>query len=837
VPGSRVRRIYLFAATVAVAAAAATWWRTTADAPAPVMHLSMLFFVVAFAGCELLPIHIEHRRETLTLSLSTVPLIVGLYTLAPIPLIAARVLGSIIAMAVRRVPPFKAAVNVAGFWMECVVAITVFAVLHTHGYGPATWLAAFLAALAADVSQSIVLAVAITIFLGRREPGLLRSQLLGTAAVAVDTCVALVTVTLLVAAPAAALLFSVIVVMVLLSYRVHSALRDRMGELENLYQLTKRMTAARSVDEVVGGLLADVGELMHAERAYLYVDGSDGNLMQIALGGDGSTIETTTLAVDSDAAMLHDLAQVSDGATVVTGADAPGALRALGVQQAMITALTLDGETRGSLVVADRSGTLRPFGKADRRSFLTVANHVALAVESSRIIDDLRRHVSENEHLAMHDALTGLPNRRMFQRHVETALSADPRVGVLLIDLDRFKEVNDTLGHSAGDTVLIEVAERLRAVLGAADIASRFGGDEFAVVLPGVEGTDAAVAIATAITRVVSQPVTIDHVVVEVGASIGVAVGPDHGSDVAELMNRADAAMYVAKGDHSGVELYRSEYLAASDGGANRDHKSRRRLGLVADMQRAVENGELDLVFQPQVNLASGRPVGAEALVRWDHPIEGAVRPDEFIAIAEAMGLIGTITDQVLGRALAAAAAASWREMDLRVSVNLSSHNLGQANLAADVEAHLQRAGVRPAGLCLELSESAMMSGSKLALNTMRELAEIGVAMSIDNFGTGEASLAYLKDLPADEVKIDKTFVTSMGSQRGNPAFIRSIIYLAKALDLSVVAEGVETEMAAVRLAELGCETAQGYYFARPLTTESFGEWLVSHRAAFVLTP
>ena len=210
--------------------------------------------------------------------------------------------------------------------------------------------------------------------------------------------------------------------MVLLSYRVHSALRDRLGELENLYRLTKRMTGARSVDEVVGGLLADVGELMHAERAFLYIDGSEGNLLRIALGADGTTIETTAVEIDSEVSTLHDMAHASDGATVVTPADAPGALRALGVHQAMITALALDGDMRGSLVVADRSGTVRPFGKPDRRPFLTVANHVAMAVESSRLVDDLRRHVAENEHLAMHDPLTGLPNRRLYQVHVEAAL-------------------------------------------------------------------------------------------------------------------------------------------------------------------------------------------------------------------------------------------------------------------------------------------------------------------------------------------------------------------------------------------------------------------------------
>jgi diguanylate cyclase (GGDEF)-like protein len=702
----------------------------------------------------------------------------------------------------------------------------VFAAFHPHGYGPSTWLAAVAAALAADACQAVVLACAITIFLGRPEPGLFGSQLLVTAAVAVDTCVALVAVTLLVAEPAAALLFSVIVVMVLLSYRVHTALRERLGELENLYRLTKRMTGARSVDEVVGGLLADVAELMHADRAFLYIDGSDNELLQIALGADGATIETTTLPSGSAVAVLHDLAHVSDGATLVTAVTAPGALQALGVHEAMITALGLDGEMRGTLVVADRSGTLRPFGKADRRPFLTVANHVAVAVENSRIVDDLRRHVATNEHLAMHDALTGLPNRRLFQHHVESALLADPRVGVLLLDLNRFKEVNDTLGHGAGDQVLIEVAVRLRGVVRAVDTVARFGGDEFAVLLPGVDGPDAAVVVANAIRHAVSQPMSIDQVTVDVGASIGVSVGPEHGSDVGELMRRADAAMYVAKGDHSGVELFRPEYLAAADEGANADNASDRRLRLVGDMRRAVENGELSLVFQPQVNLASGRPVGAEALVRWHHPVEGDVKPDEFIAIAEAMGLIGTLTDHVLGRALAAATEKSWRELDLRVSVNISPKSLLQVNFASEVEAHLLHAGVRPARLCLELTESAMMWDSEQALNTMRELAELGVTLSIDNFGAGDASLAHLKDLPAHEVKIDKSFVSSMSSRGGNPAFIRSIIYLAKALDLSVVAEGVETDVSARRLAELGCETAQGYYFARPLTKDAFDDWL-----------
>jgi diguanylate cyclase (GGDEF)-like protein len=825
VAGSPVRRVYFYAGAVAVFAATATVWRTHAWAPTPVLHVSMWFFVLAFAACELVPIHVEHRRETLTLSLSTVPLILGLYTVAPHQLILAQVLGSTAAMIIRRLPRFKASVNVAGFWLESVVAITVFASFRPHGYGPSTWLAAFVAALAADAIQSLVLAGAITIFLGRREPGLLRSQLLGTVAVAVDTCAALVAITLLVAAPAAAALFGVIVVMVLLSYRVHSALRDRHGELDRLHRLTKRMTGTRSVDEIVGVLLADVRELMHADRAFLFLEAGDDELLQITLGADEATIERATLTTDGAAAFLHDLAQRSDGACIVSGEQAPYALAALGVEQAVLTALALDGDRRATLVVADRSGTLRAFGNADRRPFLTVANHVAMALENSRLVDDLRRHAAENEHLAMHDALTGLPNRLSFQRQVEAALIGGARVGVLLLDLDRFKEVNDTLGHDAGDEVLIEVASRLRGVLRAGDTIARFGGDEFAVLMPDIGGPDAAVATAHSITHALSRGVTTNQLTVDVGVSIGVAVGPEHGADVGTLLRRADVAMYVAKGDQSGVELYRTE----------RDSNSKRRLGLVGDLRRAIENDELNVVFQPQVDLATGRPVGAEALLRWNHPVEGPVNPDEFIAIAEAMGLIGTVTDQVLGRALAEAASSRWRDRDLRLSVNISARNLVQVNFASDVERHLHRAGLRPEALCLELTESTIMSDTRRALNTMRELAELGVGLSIDDFGTGHSSLAYLKDLPVDEVKIDKSFVLSMGEKRNDPAIVRSIIYLADALDLSVVAEGVETEALARQLAALGCGTAQGYHFGRPLTADSFAEWLLAHGRAHIL--
>ncbi|MDQ1424204.1 MAG: hypothetical protein QOD72_1702, partial [Acidimicrobiaceae bacterium] len=725
--------MYFFAIAVAACAAAATVWRMHAWAPAPILHASMWLFVLAFAGCELVPIHVEHRRETLTLSLSTVPLILGLYTVAPHQLILARVLGSIVAMVIRRLPRFKASVNVAGFWLESVVATTVFAAFQPHGYGPATWFAAFVAALAADASQSLVLASAITIFLGRREPGLLRSQLLGTAAVAVDTSVALVAITLLVAVPAAALLFGVIVAMVLLSYRVHSALRDRHGELERLHDLTKRMTGTRSVDEVVGALLGDVRELMHADRAFLYLEGGGSELLQISLAADQATVERATLATDGAAAFLHHLAQESDGACIVSLEQAPDALAALGVEQAIGTALALDGDWRATLVVADRSGTLRLFGKADRRPFLTVANHVAMALENSRLVDDLRHHATENEHLAMHDALTGLPNRLSFQRHVEDALTEGARIGVLLLDIDRFKEVNDTLGHDAGDEVLIEVASRLRGVLRAGDTIARLGGDEFAVLLPDIGGPDAAVATAHSIALALSHGVTTNQLSVDVAASIGVAVGPEHGTDVGTLLRRADVAMYVAKKDQSGVELYQ----------LGRDNNTKRRLGLVADLRRAVENDALDVVFQPQVDLLSGRPVGAEALLRWNHPVAGSVKPDEFIAIAEATGIIGAVTDLVLGRALAQAADTRWRDMDLRVSVNISARNLVQANFVSDVEGHLRRAGVPAAALCLELTESTIMSDTRRALNTMRELAELGVGLSIDDFGTGHSSLAY----------------------------------------------------------------------------------------------
>ena len=429
-------------------------------------------------------------------------------------------------------------------------------------------------------------------------------------------------------------------------------------------------------------------------------------------------------------------------------------------------------------------------------------------------------------HQALHDALTGLPNRTLLYERTERSIAAAARaeslVALLLIDLDRFKEVNDTLGHDHGDELLEEVAERLGEGLRRGDTLARLGGDEFAVLLGEVPDRATAAEVAGRLLDVLRRPFALRGVAVELEASIGVALCPDHGTDVNTLVQRADVAMYDAKRARSGVATYSPEH----------DPYSADRLGLLAELRRALEHDELVLHFQPKVALRDGSVVGVEALVRWRHPTRGLLSPSDFVPLAERTGAVADLTRWVL--AAAARQAREWRDggTPLPVAVNLAAANVVDVALPEVVSGLLRRHGLPGELLECEISEHTAMGDPVRALDVLARLRALGVRLSLDDFGTGHSSLAYLKRLPLDAVKIDRSFVAGMVADEDDAVIVRSTIDLARNLRLAVVAEGVEDQATLDDLGALHCDVAQGFHLSPPLPVEQLEGWLAARRRA-----
>jgi diguanylate cyclase len=421
---------------------------------------------------------------------------------------------------------------------------------------------------------------------------------------------------------------------------------------------------------------------------------------------------------------------------------------------------------------------------------------------------------------ATHDALTGLPNRTFLQKRLEeeaqNARESNIPAALLLLDLDRFKEVNDTLGHTVGDLLLQKIGHRLQDHLRSTDLIARLGGDEFAIVLP---ATDAGGAIQTARTLVgvLDMPILVDGHAFSIGGSIGIALIPDHGFDVTTLLRCADVAMYVAKRSQSGHAEYSLKI----------DQHSPYKLALMSELRQAIADERLLIYYQPKVSFSIGRMVGVEALVRWPHPVHGLILPEEFIPMAERTGLIGPLTRWVLERAVHQCR--DWEQdgLHMNVAVNLSTHTLYDPKLLTTVTDLLQAYEVAPSQLTLEITESMLMEEPERAHVVLADLRTIGVSIAIDDFGTGYSSLSYLKRLPIDEVKIDKAFVHGLGidADPADAAIVQAVVAMAHPLQCEVVAEGVESAEAWTFLQELGCDLAQGYYCSRPLPALELEQW------------
>ncbi len=425
-------------------------------------------------------------------------------------------------------------------------------------------------------------------------------------------------------------------------------------------------------------------------------------------------------------------------------------------------------------------------------------------------------------HQALYDGLTGLPNRMLFHDRVKHALMAAQReteeLAVLMLDLDRFKEINDTLGHAAGDDVLREVAWRLSKVTRKGDSIARLGGDEFSILLPRASETDAAMVVSR-VSESLEEPIVVQDLPLRVDASIGLAAFPKDGADADLLIRHADVAMYTAKAANGGFAVYEN----------SSDPHSPDRLALIGELRGALEREEIVLYYQPQLSLSTGSVMAVEALSRWQHPQRGLIMPDEFIPFVQETGLIKPFTHYVLDRALHQCRSWADHGRPMRVAVNLAMRNLIDADLPCDIADLLELNGVSADLLMLEITESAVVSDPLRTEAVLVRLAEMGVRLSVDDFGTGYSSLTYLTRLPVHEIKIDRSFVTSMNSSADKEVVVRSTIDLARNLGKQVVAEGVETAGVLQRLEELGCHLVQGYYVSRPLPAEELDAWLTGY--------
>ena len=468
----------------------------------------------------------------------------------------------------------------------------------------------------------------------------------------------------------------------------------------------------------------------------------------------------------------------------------------------------------------DRSGSTKYF--LNNLTGVCENEHFLRAWGSQRDVTDRKLHEQAIRWQAFHDSLTGLPNRAHLQHHLEQVLldaqASGSRGALLFLDLDNFKEINDSLGHEAGDRLLRDVAERLAQCAGGVDEPlARMGGDEFTILLPEIGQPEDAAAVAQKLLDLFDRPVLLDGHELFVAASIGISLFPEDGADAPTLLKNADVAMYRAKDQGRNRYQFYDEVMAAD---------TYERLVLGADLRKAIERGQLCAFYQPLVDLGSGRMTGVEALLRWQHPVHGAVPPATFIPLAEMTGLIIPLGEWVLEAACREAVRWQRAGHPLTVSVNLSARQFRQPDLASVITAVLARAGLDPQWLSLELTESAVIENHEFAVQTLTALKGTGVRISIDDFGTGYSSLAYLRRFPVDVLKVDRSFICALEDGAEDQAIVRAIIDLAHALGMEVVAEGVETEGQVERLRRLNCDKGQGYLFSPPVPTEGITRFL-----------
>ena len=600
-------------------------------------------------------------------------------------------------------------------------------------------------------------------------------------------------------------------------------LRERQRLLEGLSDIQRAISRRAPLNDVFEMVVGLTFELMGDELPALFLrdpDDPETLVLEACRGLDEGTVAVIRRRQVGEGVAGRAVAE--DRLVVVEDypATQDGTIRLFrenALQAAMAAPVHENGEVVGSLLVSSWTPGRR-YDEATQELLLTIARHVSLALSDAKTVGAM-------VHQALHDTLTGLPNRALFLDRLEHALARAVRggseVAVLFLDLDRFKTVNDSLGHAAGDRLLCTVAQRISTCMRAADTAARLGGDEFAVLLEDLVSTHEAVRVAERIIGELEAPIAVAGREVFVGASIGVATGA-YGAD--DLLSHADVAMYRAKAQGKGR-------YAMFEAGMQAEVIDR--LELEADLQRAIDRGELEVFYQPIIALGTGEMAGHEALVRWRHPTRGLMVPESFIPVAEETGLVVALGRFVLCEATRQAAEwAATPGTELSMNVNLSGRQLEDPALLDDVTAILRETGLPAARLVLEITETVLMHDTESTIERLRALRALGVRLAVDDFGTGYSSLRYLNRFPLDVLKMAKPFVDGLGSKEENPALARAIIDLGSSLGLSIVAEGIERSAQLAQLRRLGCPMGQGYWFGRPLPAAEAGAHLAISVAA-----
>jgi diguanylate cyclase (GGDEF)-like protein len=784
------------------------------------LNIPWWMLALSFAFAESYAVHIHLRRHAHTMAMAEVPMVLGLLFAGPAALLVGRLVGSVLALTLhRRQPPLKLAFNIAMFALETLITVVVFrACLGGAGLMSLTAGGATLAATGtASVFSALWVLAAASLASGERQfhrlPELLPASL---AVTALNTVVAMAAARVMWTDAIAAVLALLPVVGLVVFYRRYLEERGKHERIEMLYTSSRAFQRSRGVHAIITTMLSRAREMMRADLAELTllpaVEG--GVVARFQLRGDGDVVETTveldeltTMVAHRRCGFLMSRGRRHDSWT--------SRLEARGLRDAMLVPINGDAGVLGVLLVADRRSDIATFDRNDLTLLETFAGQASVSIENGRL-------EAEMQQLAFHDSLTGLANRALLALRLDETMQrrVRPALGpaVLFLDLDDFKTVNDSLGHTVGDRLLVLVADRLRGCLRPADTAARLGGDEFAILLEDVRSVADVSAVADRMIAALRAPFAVEGTPVLIHASIGVVIATPEHRLADELLRDADIAMYRAKAHGKGMwELFEQSM---------QDQVRERHL-LKLDLERALENGELVVHYQPIVALSTERIVGVEALLRWVNPRRGTVGPTEFVPLAEETGLISAIGRFVLRRACTEAAVWSQMMPDFVLTVNLSGRQLQREDFVAEVATTVAETGFDPARLVLEITESVMVEDDATMRATLLGLKQLGVRLAIDDFGTGYSSLSSLRDLPVDILKIAKPFIDGLGTQGDGGAFAAAIVRLGQTLGLSMIAEGIERAEQLAELRPLLCGMAQGYLFAKPmegtLVTELLG--------------